>query len=91
MLDTYMILALAAGTLVVGGFLLMNTRDDDRETIVGVQRKGRTYFVRRGALDRPDTWSYSSSTRQSWDRTHLSLWIVVALLLLTLLGTARIA
>ncbi len=92
MLDTFIMMTLAAGVLVFTWFLLTNTGGDDRETIVGVQRRGRTYFVRQDILDRLGSENYSYSGGRE-DRVYLTPWIVVAVSLvtvLTILGISRI-
>jgi hypothetical protein len=56
--STQMIIGLVwVGMLAVAWLVLMYGRDSDdrRPPVVGVQRHGRTYFVRKDTLDRIDT------------------------------------
>lgn len=93
MLDTFIITTLTIGALAFVWVLLANTEGDDRETIVGVQRRGRTYFVRQDMLDRL-TEAKSAYSGDSERRGYFLPWIVAAVsfaAMATVLGILSIA
>ena len=88
MADTVIVLVMT-GVLALFWMLLSRANSDDRETIVGVQRHGRTYFVRRDHLDR-----WNDNDRQDAFQVFPALPLAIGLLVvgtLALLSLTRLA
>ncbi len=86
------ILLTVAGAVALFWMLFPRTDGDGRATIVGVQRHGRTYFVRRDQLDR---WNDDrDASKHAADRTPANLLLGFGLLVvgtLALLSLTRLA